>query len=192
MTASSRVRFGLRRMFFSVPTDGKYEVPWQNPGAESVAISNGSSSSSSIAADDNPNFYVSSGAGGKEMTVQASRFVRDFYTKILGQAKDTATGALVEGPTDAARNFAFGFETTGDQGGYRVWALNNSATVPTFTAGTNTSSGVTEDSESSTFSTSAIKCSDGVERTMVTFEPGDTGYEKAFETVPFMDMAPGA
>lgn len=189
MTASSKVRFGLKRMFFSVPTDGKYEKPWRNEGAESVAIANGSSSSSSIAADDNPNFFTSSGAGGKELTVQAARFIRDFYTKALGQTKDETTGALVEGPTDVAKSFAYGFETTGDQGAYRVWVLNCTATTPTFTAGTNTSSGVNEDSESSTFSASPIACSDGVERTMVTFEPGDAGYEKAFDTVPFMTMA---
>lgn len=189
MTASSRVRFGLKRMFFSVPTDGKYEKPWRNEGAESVAIANGSSSSSSIAADDNPNFFTSSGAGGKELTVQAARFARDFYTKALGQTKDETTGALVEGPTDTAKPFAFGFETTGDQGAYRVWVLNCTATTPTYTAGTNTSSGVTEDAESSTFSASPIECSDSVERTMVTFEPGDAGYEKAFDTVPFMTMA---
>ena len=188
--AASKVRYGCKKMVFSVPTDGKYEKPWQNPGAESIAISNGSSSSSSIAADDNPNFFTSSGGGaGKELKVQAARFIQAFYTKILGQTKDSSTGALVEGPNDAAKNFAFGFETTGDQGGYRVWVLNNKATVPTYTAATNTSSGITEDAESSTFTASPIKCSDGIERTMVTFEPGDAGYEKAFDTVPFMTMA---
>ena len=184
MTESSKVRFGLKRMFFSVPTDGKYEKPWQNKGAESVAISNGSSSSSSIAADDNPNFFTSSGAGGKGLTVQAARFIRDFYTKVLGQTKDETTGALVESPTDVAKSFAFGFETTGDVGGYRVWVLNNTADTPT-----NTSSGINEDAETSNFKASPIACSDGVERTMVTFEPGDAGYEKAFDTVPFMTMA---
>ncbi len=189
MTESSKVRFGLKRMFFSVPTDGKYEKPWQNKGAESVAISNGSSSSSSIAADDNPNFFTSSGAGGKELTVQAARFIRDFYTKVLGQTKDETTGALVESPTDVAKSFAFGFETTGDVGCYRVWVLNNTADTPTLTAATNTSSGINEDAETSNFKASPIACSDGVERTMVTFEPGDAGYEKAFENVPFMTMA---
>ena len=172
MTASSKVRFGLKRMLFSVPTDGKYEKPWRNEGAESVAIANGSSSSSSIAADDNPNFFTSSGAGGKELTVQAARFARDFYVKVLGQTKD---------------------ETTGDQGAYRVWVLNNTADTPTLTAATNTSSGINEDAETSNFKASPIECSDGVERTMVTFEPGDAGYEKAFDAVPFMTMAtPGA
>lgn len=187
--AGSKVKFGCKRMLFSVPTDGKYEKPWQNPGAESIAISNGSSSSSSIPADDNPNFYVSSGSGGKELTVQASRFIRDFYTKILGQTKDSTTGALVEGPGDVSKNFAFGFELTGDQGGYRVWLLNNSASTPTYTAGTNTSSGITEDAESSTFKASAIKCKDGKERTMVTFEPGDAGYDTAFDVVPYMEAS---
>lgn len=193
MTASSKVRFGLKRILFSVPTDGKYEKPWRNEGAESVAIANGSSSSSSIAADDNPNFFTSSGAGGKELTVQAARFARDFYVKVLGQTKDETTGALVEGPTDVAKSFAFGFETTGDQGAYRVWVLNNTADTPTLTAATNTSSGINEDAETSNFKASPIECSDGVERTMVTFEPGDAGYEKAFDAVPFMTMAtPGA
>ena len=193
MTASSKVRFGLKRMLFSVPTDGKYEKPWRNEGAESVAIANGSSSSSSIAADYNPNFFTSSGAGGKELTVQAARFARDFYVKVLGQTKDETTGALVEGPTDVAKSFAFGFETTGDQGAYRVWVLNNTADTPTLTAAPNTSSGINEDAETSNFKASPIECSDGVERTMVTFEPGDAGYEKAFDAVPFMTMAtPGA
>ena len=190
MATPSKVKFGCKKFFFSVYDEsGKAEKPWANPGAQSVDIANGNSSSSSIAADDNPNFYVSSGSGGKELTVQATRFIRDFYTKILGQTKDSTTGALVEGPGDVSKNFAFGFEVGGDQGGYRVWLLNNSATTPTSKPGTNTNSGITEVPEVSTFKSSAIKCKDGKERIMVTFEPGDAGYEAAFDSVPYMEAS---
>lgn len=189
MAAEQKVRFGLSKLHFAALTaEGKAEKPWPNIGAKSVSVSNGSSSSMSIAADNNPNFFTKSGgASGKEYEFEVTRFIRDFYTKILGQTKDTATGALVESVDDVAKQFAAGFEISGDLGGYRVWVLNNSATgVPTYSASTNTDGSLSEASEKLTTKASSIKCNDGKERTVVVFEPGDPGYATAFDAVPFL------
>ena len=189
MAAEQKVKFGLSKLHFAALTaEGKAEKPWPNIGAKSVSVSNGSSSSMSIAADNNPNFFTKSGgASGKEYEFEVTRFIRDFYTKILGQTKDTATGALVESVDDVAKQFAAGFEISGDLGGYRVWVLNNSATgVPTYSASTNTDGSLSEASEKLTTKVSSIKCKDGKERTVVVFEPGDPGYATAFDAVPFL------
>ncbi len=189
MAAEQKVKFGLSKLHFAALTaEGKAEKPWPNIGAKSVSVSNGSSSSMSIAADNNPNFFTKSGgASGKEYEFEVTRFIRDFYTKILGQTKDTATGALVESVDDVAKQFAAGFEISGDLGGYRVWVLNNSATgVPTYSASTNTDGSLSEASEKLTTKASSIKCKDGKERTVVVFEPGDPGYATAFDAVPFL------
>ncbi len=192
MAAEQKVRFGLSKLHFAELTaDGKAAKPWANIGAKSVSVSNGSSSSMSIAADNNPNFFTKSGgASGKEYEFEATRFVRDFYTKILGQTKDATTGALVESVDDVAKQFAVGFEISGDLGGYRVWVLNCSATgVPTYSANTNTEGSLSEASEKLSVKASSIKCKDGKERTVVTFEPGDAGYATAFDSVPFLAAA---
>ncbi len=190
MAAEGKVKYGIKRIFFAGHDgSGKYEKPWQNPGAKSVAISNGSSSSSKIPADDNPNFFVKSGASGRELEIQLTKFMRKYHTAFLGQQVDSATGALSEGPDDISKDFACGFEMTSDCGGYRVWLLSCSSELPTYTAATNTDSGITEDSETARLSASAVVCKDGKHRTMVTFETGDTGYETAFDSVPYMDKS---
>lgn len=189
MAAEQKVKFGLSKLHFAALTaEGKAEKPWPNIGAKSVSVSNGSSSSMSIAADNNPNFFTKSGgASGKEYEFEVTRFIRDFYTKILGQTKDPTTGALVESVDDVAKQFSAGFEISGDLGGYRVWVLNNSATgVPTYSASTNTDGSLSEASEKLTTKASSIKCKDGKERTVVVFEPGDPGYATAFDAVPFL------
>ncbi|WP_455044073.1 major tail protein [Lancefieldella rimae] len=189
MAAEQKVKFGLSKLHFAALTaEGKAEKPWPNIGAKSVSVSNGSSSSMSIAADNNPNFFTKSGgASGKEYEFEVTRFIRDFYTKILGQTKDPTTGALVESVDDVAKQFSAGFEISGDLGGYRVWVLNNSATgVPTYSASTNTDGSLSEASEKLTTKASSIKCNDGKERTVVVFEPGDPGYATAFDAVPFL------
>lgn len=189
MAAEQKVKFGLSKLHFAALTaEGKAEKPWPNIGAKSMSVSNGSSSSMSIAADNNPNFFTKSGgASGKEYEFEVTRFVRDFYTKILGQTKDPTTGALVESVDDVAKQFSAGFEISGDLGGYRVWVLNNSATgVPTYSASTNTDGSLSEASEKLTTKASSIKCKDGKERTVVVFEPGDPGYATAFDAVPFL------
>lgn len=190
--AEQKVKFGLSKIHFAALTaEGKAEKPWENIGAKSVSVSNGSSSSMSIVADNNPNFFTKSGgSSSKEYEFEVTRLVRDFYTKILGQTKDTTTGALVESVNDVAKNFAVGFEIGGDLGGFRVWVLNCAATgVPTYSVSTNTEGSLSEGSEKFSAKASSIKCKDGKERTVVTFEPGDPGYATAFDAVPFLVAA---
>lgn len=180
----NKVKFGLKRLHFAAYTgDTACEKPWENPGAKSVSVSAADSSTFTIEADDNPSFFSKGGGGGKELTIEATRFVRDFYVKFCGQEVETETGALVEGPDDVFKPFAVGFEMTGDAGKIRVWVLHGTATVPTYSAKT----GNNEDTDSTTVTASSVKCADGKTHTMVTFEPGDAGYETAFDKVPFMD-----
>lgn len=180
----SKVRFGLRKLYFAKRnTDGTYETPWQNPGAEELAISNGSSSSSVINADDE-DFYTRSSAGSRQLDLTVARFARDYYTKFLGQQIDATTGGLVDSPDDVASTFAVLYETTGDQGGYRCCFFGCTSEQPTMTASTNTSNGITEDAEKASLKATPVEMNDGKKHTVISLEPGDMGYDTFFSSVP--------
>lgn len=183
-TTPSKVRFGLKKLFFAKRNaDGTYETPWQNPGAEELAISNGSSSSSVINADDE-DFYTRSSAGSRQLDLTVARFARDYYTKFLGQQIDVTTGGLVDSPDDIASTFAVLYETTGDQGGYRGCFFGCTSETPTMTASTNTTNGITEDAEKASLKATPVEMNDGKKHTVISLEPGDKGYDDFFKSVP--------
>lgn len=183
-TTPSKVRFGLKKLFFAKRnSDGTYETPWQNPGAEEIAISNGSSSTSVINADDE-DFFTKNAAGSRQLDLTVARFARNFYTKFLGQQIDATTGGLVDSPDDVASTFAVLYETTGDQGSYRSCFFGCTSEIPTMTAATNTSNGITEDAEKASLKATPVKMSDGKKHTVISLEPGDKGYDTFFSAVP--------
>lgn len=182
----SKVRFGISKLYFAVQnSDGTYEKPWANPGAESVDLSSGSGDKQIISAD-NKIYYSKASAGSKQLEVTVARFVRDFYIKILGQSIDITTGGLVESPDDIGKTFCCMYEVSGDQGGYRSAFLGCTSSVPTYSAATNTESSISEAAEKATFSASAVTCADGKEHTVITLEPGDKGYDTFFDAVPLV------
>ena len=188
-TTPSKVRFGLKKAYFAVYDEAakKYEAPWANPGAEALDVSSGNADKQIINADDRI-FYSKAGAGSKQLDLTVTRFSRDFYTKILGQTIDPTTGGLLESPDDIGKTFAFMFEVGGDQGAFRVCYFGCTSTVPTYSAGTNTDSSITESAEKATLSASAVTIN-GKACTVVTCEPGDAGYDKFFTAVPLPGTA---
>lgn len=185
-TKESKVRIGLHRAFWAPRLeDGKYGAVKEFQWPEECSISNGSGKSDTIYAGDAPR-YSRSGSGSKELSVQMTKFDRDFLTACCGQVLEEATtGGISDTGEGGGKEFAFGYETTGDQGSIRTWFYVCTATAPTHAAKTNGES-MNEDAESSTFTAVRGKCTgDGKERLSTTFEPGDAGYETAFDKVPF-------
>lgn len=182
----SKVRIGLHRAFWAPrQDDGKYGAVKEFSWPEECSVSNGSGKSDTIYAGDAPR-YSHSGSGSKELSVQMTKFDRDFLSTCCGQVLEEATTGGITDPGDGgSKEFAFGYETTGDQGSIRTWFYACTATPPTHAAKTNGES-FNEDSESSTFTAVRAKCGkDGKERLSTTFEPGDAGYDAAFDAVPF-------
>jgi phi13 family phage major tail protein len=185
----SKVRFGISKLYFAkMNADGTFEKPWPCPGAESVDLSSGSGDKQIINAD-NKIYYSKASAGSKQLDITVARFPRDYYTKLLGQKIDTETGGLVESPDDIGATFACMYEISGDQGGYRSCFLGCTSSVPTYSAATNTESSISEAAEKATLSASAVTCKDGKEHTVVTYEPGDKGYDGFFDAVPLATIA---
>lgn len=185
-TTPSKVRFGLKKLYFAKQNDdGTYEKPWPNPGAESADVSNSSGDRQIISADDGT-FYAKSLAGSKSIDLTVARFVRDYYTKLLGQTLDTTTGGLIESPDDVAAKFACMFEVSGDQGAYRSCFFGCTSTVPTYSAATNTESSLSEAAEKATLTVDPVECADGLKHMCVTYEPGDAGYDDFFSAVPLV------
>ncbi|WP_028264374.1 major tail protein [Atopobium fossor] len=181
----NKVRIGLARAFWALKTqDGKYEAPHEFEWPEEATISNGGSNDQTIYAGDAPR-YKRGGVGSKEIQVQMTKFSRDFLKACCGQmAESETTGGISEVSNGGAKEFAFGVETTGDQGSIRTWYYGCTATTPVHSAKTNTDS-INEDAETSTFTAVSTKCGDGKSRVSTTFEPGDAGYDAAFTKVPF-------
>lgn len=186
-TVRSKVRFGICNARYAVmKADGTYEDPVAMPGAESVDVSTSGGNNSSIYADNEP-FYNSSSSGSVEISVQMARFPRSFLTDVCGQTEE-ADGAISQSPEDTGKEFAFMFELSGDQGGYRVCYFRCTATVPVSSASTNTDS-VSEAPETSTFTAVGAKMPDGKTRTCTRCETGDDAYADFLTKVPFATAA---
>lgn len=186
----SKVRVGLHRAFWATrQDDGKYAAPKEFTWPEECTISNGSGKSETIYAGDAPR-YSRTGSGSKELEVQMTKFDRDFLVACCGHVLEAeATGGITDPGEGGGKEFAFGYETTGDQGSIRTWFYLCTSTNPTCAAKTNGES-MNEDAESATFTAVRAKCTaDGKERLSTTFEPGDAGYDTAFNKVPFQQGA---
>lgn len=189
MTVSeSSFRIGLARAFYAVKqSDGKYTAPVEFEFPEECDIKINGGDAQSIYAGD-ASRWRKAGAMSKELSVQMTHFKRSFLKDCLGYVEETTTGGITDTGAGKAADFAFGIETTGDQGSYRQWFFSCTATTPVHKAQTNTDN-IQEDSETSTFTAVPVKCGDGVTRIDTTFEPGDAGYEGAFSAVPFQAAA---
>lgn len=180
----SSFRIGLARAFYAVKkSGGKYDIPVEFEFPEECDIKNNGGDAQSIYAGD-ASRWRKAGATSKELSVQMTHFKRSFLKDCLGYVAEATTGGITDTGAGKASDFAFGIETTGDQGSYRQWFFDCTATTPVHKAQTNTDN-IQEDSETSTFTAVPVKCGDGVTRIDTTFEPGDAGYEDAFSAVPF-------
>lgn len=187
--ADSKVRFGLSAAYYAVLKDGgTYDTPVRMVGAQSIDVSNSGSDSDSLYGDDIVMYTANNGSSGKTLEVQFSKIGRDFLKNVCGMTEDPETGIVSESPDDTGRSFAFGFQTTGDAGGMRTWVLENTATVPVHSPGTNTDS-LTEDPDSATFTSKPHECADGKRRLSCFCETGDAGYANFFAKVPFQVAA---
>lgn len=181
----NKVRVGLRRAFWAPRLDnGKYGAVKEFEWPEEATVSNGNGNDFVIYAGDDPR-YRKSGGSSKELTVQMTKFGRDFLVACCSHVLEgEATGGITDTGDGKAKEFAFGFETTGDQGFIRAWYFGCTGTPPVHSAKTNAEN-PNEDPETSTFTAVRVKCGDGKYRVSTTFEPGDAGYEGAFTKVPF-------
>ena len=184
----SSFRIGLARAFYAVKNaDGKYGTPVEFEFPEECDIKINGGDAQSIYAGD-ASRWRKAGAQSKELSVQMTHFKRAFLKDCLGYKEEFTTGGITDTGSGTAKEFAFGIETTGDQGAYRQWFFCCTATTPVHKAQTNTDN-IQEDSETSTFTAVPVKCGDGITRIDTTFEPGDSGYENAFTAVPFQAAA---
>ena len=180
----NRVRVGLRRAFWALrEEDGKYDTVHEFLWPEEATISNGNGNDFVIYAGDDPR-YRKSGGSSKEISVQMTKFERAFLASCCSHVLESeATGGITDTGDGKAKEFAFGFETTGDQGNIRAWYFGCTSTTPTHSAKTNAEN-PNEDPDTATFTAVRVKCGDGTYRVSTTFEPGDAGYEAAFTKVP--------
>lgn len=180
----SKVQFGLSNAYYAVinPETGKYGAPVHMEGAESISISNAGNDSDIIYAD-NIEYFKRSSQSGISGDLQMAKFPKSFYTDVLGQKAETG-GGVSAGPSDVAKKFALMFELSTDLGGKRVCWFNCSATVPTYTASTNTDS-LSEASETSTITgTNAVI--NGENKVTYSCETGDDNYATFFNAVPLV------
>lgn len=181
-----KVRFGCKRAFYAKKiADGKYMKPVEFEWPKSVDMSDKSSDKSVIYAGDAPRF-TKSGGGSRELSVTMTHFGRAFLQDILGQQVDEKGGGVYESAADVMSAFAFGFETSSEQGGYRTWYLECTSSPVTYSPKTNEES-LSEVSDSATFTAVEAKLKDGRSALNYTAEPGDADYEKFFDAVPNSD-----
>ncbi|WP_085830423.1 major tail protein [Collinsella vaginalis] len=180
------VRFGLKRAFWAKKLgEGKYAKPVAFKYPKSVDMSDKSGSKSIIYGGDRA-VYTNGGGGSRELGVTMTHFDREFLKEILGQTVDAEGGGLVESASDVMSAFAFGIETNSDQGAYRTWFLDCTSSNVSFSPKTNEES-ISEVSETATFTAVEATMKGGKSMTMYTLEPGDSGYDAAFDAVPFSD-----
>lgn len=180
----SKVRFGLKQAYYAaIKDDGTFDTPVRMVGAQSVNVSNAGGDAQSIYGDDQALYTHSQGSSGKTLEVQFAKMGRDFLKEVCGMVVDETTGIVSESPDDKGKAFAFGYETTGDQGGIRVWVFENTATVPVYNAGTNNDS-ITEDPDTSTFTAVPHMCGDNKQRVSCFCEAGDSAFADFFKAVP--------
>lgn len=179
---ANKVQYGISNVYYAVETaEGQYSTPVKMPGAENLAISNSGGDQDTIYAD-NQNYWSRSSTSGKQGDLQMAKFPQSFLKDVLGQEIDETTGGVIEGPGDVAKAFALMFQLEGDAGGKRVCWFHCTATVPTYTAATNTDS-ISEASETSTVTASPVTIG-GKLRTQISMESGDNGYVNFFTKVP--------
>lgn len=181
--AENKVRFGMRRAFYAVmKDDGTYEDPVEMMGPESCDTSASGSNADSIYAGDSAYYTKNGGASGYELSVQFAKLGTDFLCDVCGMVKND-DGSVDEDPDGAAKRFAFGYETTGDLGGQRIWFFECTSTTPTHNAATNTDS-INEDPDTATFTAVPHTFPDGSRRVTRRCEVGDAAYTDFFKSVP--------
>lgn len=181
--AENKVRFGMRRAFYALLNeDGTYGTPVEMKGPESCDMSASGSNSDTIYAGDEAYYTKNGGASGYELSVQFAKFSNDFLTDVCGMVKNE-DGSIDEDPDGAAKRFAFGYETTGDLGGQRIWFFECTTSTPVHNAATNTDS-LNEDPDTATITATPHTFEDGTRRVTRRCEVGDAAYADFFKKVP--------
>lgn len=135
--AANKVHFGLKRACYSMLTEtvdpdtgvitSTYGPVKQWPGAVSLDMSS-TGDLSNFYADDGT-YYTMSEESGYEGDFESASIPDQFRQDAFGDIVDD-NGALIEGDGITQKYFAFGFETSGDVGGQRVWLYKCKATRP--------------------------------------------------------------
>lgn len=188
---AGKIQHGISNVYYAIATetDGvlAYGTPVHMPGGENMNVSNDGSNDNTIWAD-NIKYWNKSLSTGVSGDLQMAKFPESFYTDVLGMTKEEGGGYSM-GPEDTPKQFALLFQTETDKGGKRVCWYNCTATVPTWTAATDTDS-ITEGSETSTITgaPATIKTGDNAtaQKTQYVCETGDSNYASFFSAVPLV------
>ncbi len=128
----NKVKFGLKNVHvFPITAMSDSAVTYGEvikiPGAVALSLS-ANGESEDFFADDNVYFSTFANSG-YEGDLEIALIPDEFYTKILGQLKDT-NGAIVEGVDDRTSNYAMAFEFDGDQKQVRHVLYNCTSSRP--------------------------------------------------------------
>lgn len=133
----SKVKYGLKNVHYALETDNGYATPVAINGAVNLSL-DASGDTAEFYADDIL-YFTSASNNGYEGDLEIALIPDSFYTDILGFTIDT-NGAIIEKSDAIAKNFALGFEVSGDVKGRKTWLYKCVATRPSSEASTNAGS----------------------------------------------------
>ena len=133
MADTNKVKFGLKNVHYAVCTlanDGtaEYGTPKAFPGAVSISLE--PSGDREVFYADDIEYFVSSGASGREGDFEVAKVIDDFHTDIFGAITDTA-GVMIDNANAETVHFALMFEFQGDKNATRHVFYNCTASRPT-------------------------------------------------------------
>lgn len=128
----NKVLYGMSKCYIAklTETDGEitYDTPFEMPGV--VGLSPEPQGETTKHYADNIVYYIANSNQGYEGELVITLTPEEFFTKILGQTKDT-NGAIIENANDKTARFALMFEGQGDKTARRWVYWDCTATRPT-------------------------------------------------------------
>ena len=188
MTATNKVKFGLKNVHYSVITEGVggaivYGTPKRIPGAVSLSLEP-RGESAEFHADDVEYYRVTTNTG-YEGDLEMAIIPDSFRIDVLGDIEDL-NGAIVENADAVVRNFALLGEMDGDKHKTRFVLYNVLASRPNFGSTTTTA---TKEPQVDTMAIVAMPAI-GSGDVKAKLREGDTGYTTFFATVYLKDLTP--
>lgn len=127
--AENKVKFGLKKCYYSVITDTagvySYAAPVAMPGA--VSLTAAKTGDSTIYEADDSDFWVVA-SQQYDITLELSKLPESFYTAVLGFESDAKTIVWEKGAE--SKRVALLFESSGDQNNPRYAFMNCMPTPP--------------------------------------------------------------
>lgn len=173
----NKVQFGLKNVHIApMEDDGTYGDIFALEGAVNLQL-DAEGEESNFAADDNAKYFSRFTNNGYSGSLEVALINEDFFTKILGQIKDS-NGVLSENVNDVVKKFALMFEVDGDVKKSRYVYYNVSVSRPSFEAATVEES---IEPQTQTLDMTASQNANGFTRSKV--EAGETAYDTFFTSV---------